>query len=167
MTQEISYRIRFSFPSGDDERERMLPSIDLFLRAFEKADRLIAGSLGLELHYRRALKEMGETDFYYVVTLELGWPRQILLGTWPEPSVLRKWMNQARLELFEAASAPEDSRLVKVENIALLWDSWARDEGLAEALVYTAPPAEKVTPLLDDLRRAVSTLGGGDSVTLD
>lgn len=163
MTQEISYRIRFSFPSGDDERERMLPSIDLFLRAFEKADRLIAGSLGLELNYRRALKEMGESNFYYTVTLDLSWPRQILLGTWPEPSVLRKWMNQARLDLFESA----DSKLVKVENIAERWDFWAREAGLAEALVYTAPPAGKVMPILDDLRRAVSTLGGGDSVTLD
>ena len=49
MTQKISYHIRFTFPAGEEQRERMLPSIDLFLRAFEEADRLIAGSLGLEL----------------------------------------------------------------------------------------------------------------------
>lgn len=143
----------------------MLPSIDLFLRAFEKADRLIAGSLGLELHYRRALKEMGETNFYYIVTLDLSWPRQILLGTWPDPSGLRKWMNQARQDLFDSASAEEGT--VEDGNIAEHWDFWAKEEGLAESLVYTAPPVEKVSPILEDLRRAVATLGGGDSVTLD
>lgn len=141
----------------------MLPSVDLFLRAFEKADRLIAGSLGLQMTYRRALKEMGESYFYYVVVLDLSWPRQILLGSWPDPSVLRKWMNQARKDLFESAGKEN----VKVDEIAERWDFWAREEGLAEALVYTAPPAEQLTPLLDDLDRAVSTLGGGDSVTLD
>jgi hypothetical protein len=161
MTQEISYRIRFTFPRGDEERERMLPSIDLFLRAFEEADRLIAGSLGLEMEYRRALKEMGESHFYYNITLELRWPRQILLGAWPEPSTLRKWMDQARTDLFNSAGNET------VDAIADRWDRWAREVGLADALVYTAPPADRLEPLLDDLSRAVSTLGGGDSVTLD
>ncbi len=141
----------------------MLPSIDLFLRAFEEADRLIAGSLGLELDYHRALKEMGESHFYYNVTLKLSWPRQILLGSWPEPSSLRKWMDLARCDLFESAGI----ETVIVDDIAHRWDRWARDEGLADALVYTAPPVERLKPLLDDLGRAVSTLGGGDLVTLD
>lgn len=163
MTQKISYGIRFTFPDGDDDRDRMLPSIDLFLRAFEEADRLIAGSLGIELDYRRALKEMGESEFYYDVTLKLRWPGQILLGTWPEPSSLRKWMGMARIDLFESA----DSDSVTVDDIAGRWDHWARQEGLADSLVYTPPPADRLRPLLDDLGRAVSTLGGGDSVSLN
>ncbi len=163
MTQKISYRIRFTFPEGDDERERMLPSIDQFLRVFEEADRLIAGSLGLELDYRRALKEMGESHFYYYITLKLSWPPQILLGSWPEPSSLRKWMDLARNDLFDSAGI----ETVTVDDIAERWDRWARAEGLADAIVYTAPPALRLKPLLEDLGRAVSTLGGGNSVALD
>ncbi len=141
----------------------MLPSIDLFLRSFEEADRLIAGSLGLELNYHRALKEMSESYFYYSITLKLSWPRQILLGAWPEPSSLRSWMNLARRDLFE--SVKKDT--VSIDELADRWDIWARDEGLADALLYTAPPADRLQPLLDDLGAAVSTLGGGDAVTLD
>ncbi len=163
MTQKISYHIRFTFPAGEEERERMLPSIDLFLRAFEEADRLIAGSLGLELVYHRALKEMSESYFYYAITLELSWPRQILLGAWPEPAALRRWMETARNDLFESAGTAE----VQISEIAGRWDQWARNEGLADALLYTAPPPEKLKPLLDDLGTALSTLGGGDAVTLD
>ena len=72
-------------------------------------------------------------------------------------------MNQARSDLFDSAGI--DS--VTVDNIVERWDRWAREEGLADALVYTAPPAERLKPLLEDLSLAVSTLGGGDSVTLD
>ncbi|MCK5737131.1 MAG: hypothetical protein KAH21_11660 [Spirochaetaceae bacterium] len=163
MTQKISYHIRFTFPAGEEERERMLPSIDLFLRAFEEADRLIAGSLGLELNYRRALKEMSESYFYYNITLKLSWPRQILLGAWPEPSSLRSWMDQARNDLFDSAGS--DS--IIIDEIAQRWDGWARSRGLADALVYTAPPSDKLKPLLDDLGMALATLGGGGAVTLD
>ncbi|MCD6342437.1 MAG: hypothetical protein J7L76_01495 [Spirochaetaceae bacterium] len=163
MTQKISYHIRFTFPAGEEQRERMLPSIDLFLRAFEEADRLIAGSLGLELDYHRALKEMSESYFYYHITLKLSWPNQILLGAWPEPASLRNWMNMARNDLF--GSAGTDG--VVIDEIAERWDKWARIEGLADALLYTAPPSEKLEPLLDDLGTALSTLGGDDAVTLD
>jgi hypothetical protein len=162
MTQEISYRIRFTFPEVEEERERMLPSIDLFLRAFENADRLMAGALGLELDYRRALKEMGESSFFFHITLTLRWPRQILLGAWPDPADLRSWMDLARNDLFRLAGTPAD-----IGGIAGRWDDWARAEGLADSLVYTAPPAEKLSPVLADLGRAVDTLGGGNSVELD
>jgi len=162
MTQKISYQIRFSFPENEEERERMLPSIDLFLRTFEEADRLIAGSLGLELDYHRALKEMSDSYFFYNITLKLSWPRQILLGEWPEPASLRSWMEMARNDLFNSARMDGSS----VEAIADRWNLWARDEGLADALLYTAPPSDRLRPLLDDLGTALSTLGGGNAVTL-
>ena len=163
MNQEISYRIRFTFPQGENEREEMLPAIDLFLRSLEEADRLMVGSLGLEMDYRRALRELGESHFYYNVTLNLGWPRQILLGAWPEPADLREWMDLARRDLFSSAGNADDI----TADIARRWDRWARDRGLAEALVYTAPPAGRLLPLLADLGHAVAALGGGDSVSLD
>ncbi len=141
----------------------MLPSIDLFLRALEEADRLMAGALGLEMDYRRALKEMGESHFYYNVTLNLSWPRQRLLGNWPEPSDLRTWMNLAREDLFDSAGTSSDI----TDEIAGRWDNWAKENGLAEALVYTAPPAEKLMPLLNDLGHAASALGGNGAVSLD
>lgn len=141
----------------------MLPSIDLFLRAFEEADRIMAGSLGLEMDYRRALKEMGESHFYYNITLNLSWPRQILLGSWPEPADLRAWMNLARNDLFDSAGSQTDV----TADIAARWDRWAREKGLAEALVYSAPPADRLLPLLNDLGHAVTTLGGGEAVSLD
>lgn len=140
----------------------MLPSIDLFLRAFEDADRLMAGALGLELDYRRALKEMGESSFFFHISLSLRWPRQILLGSWPDPADLRSWMDLARNDLFRLAGTPVD-----INGIAGRWDNWARAEGLADSLVYTAPPAEKLSPVLVDLGRAVDTLGGVNSVELD
>lgn len=141
----------------------MLPAIDLFLRSLEEADRLMAGSLGLEMDYRRALKELGESHFFYNVTLNLSWPRQILLGSWPEPANLREWMDQARKDLFSSAGRADDI----TADIARRWDNWAREEGLAEALVYTAPPAGRLLPLLADLGHAVTSLGGGDSVSLE
>ena len=161
MVQEISYRVRFSFPSGDDERERMLPAIDLFLRSFEEADRLIAGTLGLELDYRRALKEMGESHFYYTVVLSLHWPRQILLGTWPEPASLRSWMSRARKDLFSHAPHGE------AFSIADRWDVWAHEEGLSDSFVYKAPPAVSLDPLIQDISLAEKMLGGMDSVLLE
>ncbi len=163
MNQEISYRIRFTFPEGEEEREEMLPSIDLFLRAFEEADRLMVGALGLEMAYRRALKELGESHFYYNVTLNLSWPRQILLGSWPEPADLREWMDLARHDLFSSIGNIEDI----TGEIARRWDSRAREMGLAESLVYTAPSAGKLLPLLKDIGYAVTALGGAESVSLD
>ena len=160
MTQEISYRIRFTFPEDEDKRELMLPSIDLFLRVFEEADRLIAGSLGLELEYHRALKELSESYFFYTVTLRLSWPRQILLGAWPNPGSLRRWMDAARKDLFDSAGM----NTPPVAEIAERWDSWAKNEGLADALLYTAPAPEKLGPLLVDLGTALDSLGGGASV---
>jgi len=140
----------------------MLPSIDLFLRIYEKIDRMIAASLGLVLDYRRALKEMGESHFFYIVTITLNWPRQILLGNWPNPSALRRWMMKVRQSLFESAS--QDA---KAGDIVINWNNWARAEGLADALVYTAPSARNVKPLLEDLSRVFVILGGENSITLD
>ncbi|MCG8454434.1 MAG: hypothetical protein MI717_14775 [Spirochaetales bacterium] len=155
--------MKFSFPTGDDEREHMLPSVDLFLRAFEEADRLMAGSLGLELDYRRALKEMGETHFDYTIKLILHWPRQILLGSWPDPGHLRHWMTQARKSLFDAARGLGDS----AQDVVQFWDAQAHQEGLSEVFVYEEPHVEALVPILEDLSRAVGVLGGENSVILD
>ena len=163
MTQEISYRLNFSFPEDDDEREQMLPSVDQFLRTLEKADRMLAGCLGLDLEYRRALREMGESHFFYKVTLTLGWPRQILLGAWPRPEALRDWMRRVRTDLLARIPDRRDSD----EVIAGHWNDWARDAGLADSLVYTPPPADSVQPLLGDLERTVTTLGGMDAIILE
>jgi hypothetical protein len=162
MTQSISYRIKFSFPEKDDEREPMLPSIDMFLRALEAADRMIAGSLGLEMDYRRALKELGESHFLYSVSLNLRWPSQILLGSWPDPSGLRNWMDLARQDLFESAGKGAD-----VRDLSSRWDEWAKIGGLADTFVYTAPPARLLEPVLEDLTGALTALGGSGLVALD
>jgi len=162
MTQRISYRIRFTFPERDDEREQMLPSIDLFLRALEAADRTIALSLGLEMDYRKALKEFGESHFFYSISLNLRWPSQILLGTWPDPADLRNWMDRTRRDLFESAGKGAD-----VRDLSSRWDDWARTGGLADTFLYTAPPARLLEPVLDDLPRALAALGGEGLVTLD
>ena len=78
MTQETSYRITFSFPSDDENRERLLSAIDLFLRALEEGDRQMAGSLGLVVEYRRSLREMGEEQFVYEISLILRWAARSL-----------------------------------------------------------------------------------------
>ena len=168
MTQEMHYGIRFSFPFKDTERERILPAVDLFLRALEEADRLMAGSLGLEVEYHRALKEMGETQFYYTVLLSLHWPRQILLGNWPEPGFLGSWMGRARRDLFTVARAGEAAKAASdTDDMIRCWDRWAKEGGLAEALVYTPPAAGEISPITDDLERAFLELGGGGAVTLE
>jgi hypothetical protein len=163
MMQEISYGIRFSFPSCEDERDGMLPSVDLFLRSLEEADRLLVGSLGLEMEYRRALKELGETSFYYTVVLKLAWPSQILLGAWPEPSSLREWMESARMDLFGESENGSEA----IGRLVDRWDLGAKEQGLSQALLYTPPSEEKLSPLLDDIARAVNALGGRDSVVLE
>ena len=140
----------------------MLPSIDLFLRIFEKTDRMIAGTLGLVLDYSRALKEMGESHFSYDVTITLNWPRQILLGSCPNPSALRGWMVKARQSLFESAG-----RDVKAGDIVIYWDNWARANGLADALLYAQPSERHVEPLLEDLSRVFVILGGENAIILD
>lgn len=163
MTQEITYRIRFSFPSGTEERERMLPSVDLFLRSFEAVDRLLAESLGLELEYRRSLKELGEDFFFYSVGLTLRWPRQILLGTWPDPAALRSWMELARNDLFGTSENDNEN----IGELAGLWDSRARELGLSDALLYKPPSSERLSPLSDDICRAIDVLGGPGAVNLE
>ncbi len=163
MTQEISYRIRFSFPSAAEERERMLSSVDMFLRALAEVDFLLAGSLGLELEYHRSLKELGEVSFFYSVSLTLRWPRQILLGAWPDPAALRSWMEAARNDLFD--KSVHDT--VTMDRLADLWDTRARELGLADALLYTPPSAVKMASLSDDIERALRVLGGPDAVSLE
>ena len=163
MTQEISYRIRFSFPRMEEERERMLPSVDLFLRALEEVDRLLAGTLGLEVDYRRALKEFGEESFFYSVGLTLRWPRQILLGAWPDPASLRLWMESARNDLLRDSEEGPG----RVGENARLWDARAAEMGLAKALLYTPLAAERLKPFSDDIARAVTALGGRERVVFE
>ncbi len=163
MTQEISYRVRFTFPEEEASRETMLPGIDLFLRTMERADRTLAGTLGLELEYRRSLREMGIPHFEYEVKLSLHWPSQILLGAWPEPGKLRVWMEKSRRDLFEKIQYPDDA----AEALLTDWDKWARESGLADSLMYTPPAADVPEALLGDLKSALTALGGSGAVMLD
>lgn len=164
MNQEIHYSIHFSFPSEQKARGTVLPFIDMFLHTLEEADRSMAGALGLEIRCLQALKEMGKVQFLYTVSLILNWPVQFLLGDWPEPEMLRTWMNQSRRDLFEIAGR------MKVESeadlMAARWDNWAHEAHIADALVYNPINSNKISILLEDLRLSISAIGGKNAVEI-
>ena len=161
MTQELSYRLEFAFSGEREDRDQLLPVIDLFLRSLEEADRTLAGALGLELDYRRSLRDMGASSFRYAVSLVLHWPRQILLGPWPERASLRTWMDGARAAALDAAVSGRDA-----DELAASWHDSAVGAGLSESLVYIPPSRSRLEPLLEDLGRAVRELGGREAVRL-
>ncbi len=167
MTQEISYRVTFSFPEDEAGRESLLQTIDLFLRTLERADRALSGALGLELDYRRSLREMGGAYFCYEVVLSLHWPAQILLGDWPDPEKLRLWMEKVRESLPACAGGPGSKAPGAGEYLQRQWDSWAREAGLSEALMYTPLSSDTALGLLEDLQKALDALGGSGAVGLD
>ena len=174
MIQNIPYTIRFSFPSADTARERMLPAVDLYLRALEDIDRLAAGALGLELDYHRELQEMGGREFCYSISASFRLPAQTLLGNWPEPEVLRSWINRVREDIRrvskggggggaeeagEAGGGGADAAVSR-------WDVWAKESGLGDSLLYSPPKAADAACISGDMGRALEELGGPSAVAL-
>ena len=183
MIQNIPYTIRFSFPSADTARERMLPAVDLYLRALEDIDRLAARALGLELDYHRELQEMGGREFCYSISASFHLPAQTLLGSWPEPEVLRSWINRVREDIrrvSEAGDGGEAEGAGEVEGAeeageaggggadaaVRRWDAWAKEGGLGDSLLYSPPKAADAACISGDMGRALEELGGPSAVTL-
>lgn len=183
MIQNIPYTIRFSFPSADTARERMLPAVDLYLRALEDIDRLAAGALGLELDYHRELQEMGGREFCYSISASFHLPAQTLLGSWPEPEVLRSWINRVREDIRrvskgggggEAEGAGEVEGAEEAGEVGgggadaavRRWDAWAKEGGLGDSLLYSPPKAADAACISGDMGRALEELGGPSAVTL-
>ena len=174
MIQNIPYTIRFSFPSADTARERMLPAVDLYLRALEDIDRLAAGALGLELDYHRELQEMGGREFCYSISASFRLPAQTLLGNWPEPEVLRSWINRVREDIrrvSKGGGGGEAEGAGEVEGggadaAVSRWDAWAKESGLGESLLYSPPKAADAACISGDMGRALEELGGPSAVTL-
>ena len=162
MTQNIPYTIRFSFPSADTARERMLPAVDLYLRALEDIDRLAAGALGLELDYHRELQEMGGREFCYSISASFRLPAQTLLGSWPETEVLRSWINRVREDIRRVSEGGDGGADAAVRR----WDAWAKEGGLGDSLLYSPPKAADAAGISGDMGRALEELGGPSAVTL-
>lgn len=174
MTQSIPYTIRFSFPSADTARERMLPAVDLYLRALEDIDRLAAGALGLELDYHRELQEMGGREFCYSVSASFRLPAQTLLGNWPQPEVLRSWINRVREDIRRVSEGGEAGEAEGAgeaggggaDAAVRRWDAWAKESGLGDSLLYSPPKAADAAGISGDMGRALEELGGPSAVTL-
>lgn len=177
MTQNIPYTIRFSFPSADTARERMLPAVDLYLRALEDIDRLAAGALGLELDYHRELQEMGGREFCYSVSASLRLPAQTLLGNWPQPEVLRSWINRVREDIRRVSEGGDGGEAEGAGEAGAAggggadaavrrWDAWAKESGLGDSLLYSPPKAADAACISGDMGRALEELGGPSAVTL-
>lgn len=177
MTQNIPYTIRFSFPSADTARERMLPAVDLYLRALEDIDRLAAGALGLELDYHRELQEMGGREFCYSVSASFRLPAQTLLGSWPEPEVLRSWINRVREDIRRVSDGGDGGEAEGAGEAGAAggggadaavrrWDAWAKESGLGDSLLYSPPKAADAACISGDMGRALEELGGPSAVTL-
>lgn len=177
MIQNIPYTIRFSFPSADTARERMLPAVDLYLRALEDIDRLAAGALGLELDYHRELQEMGGREFCYSVSASFRLPAQTLLGNWPEPEVLRSWINRVREDIRRVSEGGDGGGAEGAEEAGEAggggadaavrrWDAWAKEGGLGDSLLYSPPKAADAACISGDMGRALEELGGPSAVTL-
>lgn len=174
MIQNIPYTIRFSFPSGDTARERMLPAVDLYLRALEDIDRLAAGALGLELDYHRELQEMGGREFCYSISASFRLPAQTLLGNWPEPEVLRSWINRVREDIRRVSKGgggggAEEAGEVEgggADAAVRRWDVWAKESGLGDSLLYSPPKAADAACISGDMGRALEELGGPSAVAL-
>lgn len=169
MTQPISYAVRFSFPSDHSARERILPAVDLYLRALEDADRLAAGVLGLDLDYHRALREMGVSEFRYSVSAAPCLPPQPLLGSRHEGERLRNWITRVRADICAAgaaAAAGAGESDGAGETAVRRWDAWAAQEGLADSLAYSPPGAADAAAVINDTARALGELGGPSAVTL-
>ena len=177
MIQNIPYTIRFSFPSADTARERMLPAVDLYLRALEDIDRLAAGALGLELDYHRELQEMGGREFCYSVSASFRLPAQTLLGNWPEPEVLRSWINRVREDIRRVSEGGDGGEAEMAEEAGEAggggadaavrrWDAWAKEGGLGDSLLYSPPKAADAACISGDMGRALEELGGPSAVTL-
>ena len=180
MTQNIPYTIRFSFPSADTARERMLPAVDLYLRALEDIDRLAAGALGLELDYHRELQEMGGREFCYSISASFRLPAQTLLGSWPEPEVLRSWINRVREDIRRVSEAGDGGGAEGTgeggdggeaggggaDAAVRRWDAWAKESGLGDSLLYSPPKAADAACISGNMGRALEELGGPSAVTL-
>ena len=171
MIQNIPYTIRFSFPSADTARERMLPAVDLYLRALEDIDRLAAGALGLELDYHRELQEMGGREFCYSVSASFRLPAQTLLGSRPEPEVLRSWINRVREDIRrvsegEGAGEAGGAGGSGADAAVRRWDAWAKEGGLGDSLLYSPPKAADAACISGDMGRALGELGGPSAVAL-
>lgn len=174
MIQNIPYTIRFSFPSADTARERMLPAVDLYLRALEDIDRLAARALGLELDYHRELQEMGGREFCYSVSASFRLPAQTLLGNWPQPEVLRSWINRVREDIRRVSEGWDGGEVEGAREAGgggadaavRRWDAWAKESGLGDSLLYSPPKAADATCISGDMGRAMEELGGPSAVTL-
>lgn len=168
MIQNIPYTIRFSFPSADTARERMLPAVDLYLRALEDIDRLAAGALGLELDYHRELQEMGGREFCYSVSASFRLPAQTLLGNWPQPEVLRSWINRVREDIRRVSEGGGGGEAGGggADAVVRRWDAWAKESGLGDSLLYSPPKAANAACISGDMGRALEELGGPSAVTL-
>ena len=177
MIQNIPYTIRFSFPSADTARERMLPAVDLYLRALEDIDRLAAGALGLELDYHRELQEMGGREFCYSISASFRLPAQTLLGSRPEPEVLRSWINRVREDIRRVSGAGGGGEAGEGEEAegaggggadaaVRRWDAWAKEGGLGDSLLYSPPKAADAACISGDMGRALGELGGPSAVAL-
>jgi hypothetical protein len=52
------------------------------------------------------------------------------------------------------------------DGISADWHRSAVRRGLTGALVYAAPPDERLSPLLEDLTRSMGDLGGAEAIVL-
>jgi len=154
MTRKISYRVRFGVPAELGEREHMLASVESALGAIEGFDRLVANSIGLELIYKRELREIGAAFFDYEVTLFLVWPTQMQFGGSPKPSSISFVIRQIHEFLLKWLGSDSVGVNAFIDN----WNKWVEKVGFSDVLIYLAPSAEQLRSLFDSFDRITHDL---------
>ncbi len=148
--------MRFQFNTPFREQYSIFPAINKLLNTLEKTDRILAGTFGLEMEWRRLLEEMDISHFLYSVSLILQWPEQIPLDPWPDPPSLESWTNRIRkdvIDMMRSVSLDRDMKLKREE-----WDILFQDKGLSESISYIPPTHDHIASVINELRAAKETL---------
>jgi len=132
----------------------MLASVDSLLGAIESFDRLVANSIGVELIYKRELREMGATYFDYEVTLFLVWPVQMQLGSSPKPDSISLIISQVHQALLKSLGPDSADAVEFIDS----WNKWAEKAEFADSFIYLAPFAERIQPLLENFYKVAHNL---------
>lgn len=149
MKQSISYRVSFTFNPVSGEMKTIFQAINAMLASLEQLDRLLAGSIRLEMDCQRLLEEMDSTHFLYAVNISLYWPDQIPLDPWPEPHSLESWMKRIRRDILDMRMSPPTNEYMM--SMMESWNNQARDIGLGDILSYIPLPHDCIASLLHDM----------------
>lgn len=158
--EHLNYYLEFSFSEKTDELESFYSASGFFLQTLESLDKLLSGTIGLEVQFTRKLQNIGSHSYTFYINVDFMQDSQVVLGEEFPLSSFREWCLGVRQVLVEYASERRDD----IEGLMAQINEMAKNHGICDSFLYTPLSLKDLEDHVLDFSNALDFLGGGGRI---